>query len=239
MLGSSLGFSVQPGGSGWPWPRQLELLLNERAPDDEVWLVDNLCEVASTTDDLERMLARVLQLQPDVVVLQYGRGEALLRPCSRRTWRRNGWQPVTRSPLEARLRRRLLRTVIRTRRALGLVRPWVPLRRFEQTFDRALTFMQQELASAIVVLGSTPVSDLQERRAPGSRASVARHETAMRTVVDRHGVAWVPFEDVLAVDPEVADGDVLAPDGLHFSIEAHTALAQVVVEHVARIAPRT
>jgi lysophospholipase L1-like esterase len=229
VLGSSIGVVARPQGT--PYPSLLERLLNERS-DGELWMIDNLCEIAGIADDLDRLLAAPIALRPDVVVLHYGHVEALRRPHSRRMWR---WAKVARADLYPR-RRRVRKIVFRRysslRRRLGLCSQWTPLPRFERVLDRALAQLRKDTAARLILIEATPPTPRIERYAPGAAQELERYNGVLRRLAAAHGAELVTTEDVRQRDPELRDPEVMTPDGSHYSPRTHAAVAVELAERI-------
>jgi hypothetical protein len=224
VLSSSIGLVVRPPGAGVTYPRLLERALNE-APGTELWLVENLSEVAAIVDDLGGLVRRVTALQPDVIVLQYGRVEALRRPHSRAFWLRTYLRRPDLSAREQLVRTFVNRPYSALRHHLHLRRQWSPLPRFERILDRGLTFLGEETQAALFVLEATPVTPRVEQYGPGSIAALAGYNEVLHRLAARHGAELVTLADLHRRDPELVDLDRLTPDGTHFSAQAHVAVA--------------
>lgn len=236
VLGSSISCLVRPSGQGLPYPAVLENLLNQ--DDSELWLVENLSEVAGTAEQMLPKLAHLVNIQPDVIILHYGHVEAIRRPHSRRMWLwthlyRPGANPVSR---QIRIYWGLL--YASARRQLGWTRQWVRLPRFKRILNECLGYLRRETSAELFLIQANPWNGSIETYGPGSYGEIEKYNDAMRECAKRYSADFVSIQELTGEEPFRCTLDQLIPDGTHFSAEAHSLLAELLLHRIMAVSRR-
>lgn len=231
VLGSSISCLVRPSGQGSPYPKVLENLLNQK--DSELWLVENLSEVSGTAEQMLPKLAHLVNIQPDVIIIHYGYVEAIRRPHSRRMWLwthlyRPGANPAGR---QIRIYWGLL--YASARRKLGLTRQWVRLLRFKRLLNECLAYLRRETSAEVFLVEANPWNESIETYGPGSHGEIEKYNDAMRECAKRYSADFVSIQELTYGEPFRRTLDQLIPDGTHFSAEAHSLLANLLLKRIS------
>jgi lysophospholipase L1-like esterase len=89
----------------------------------------------------------------------------------------------------------------------------------------SLDYLRKETTASVVVVEANPGNSKIETWGPGSMDAIARCNAMMRRVAGESGAQWLDLESALGIPI----GDA-APDGTHFTAEAHAALADGLVK---------
>lgn len=225
VLGSSISMLVRPAGAGQPYPRILEQILNSRR--DEIWLVQNLSDIAATVADVAVVARQLVAERPDYVVLQFGHVEAVLRPASRRAWQR----AFLRSPglsHQAQRRRRVWAWYSEARRRIGLRQQWIDAGTFERLLNGLVAYLQEEAGSSVILVEAPPGDDRLERYGKGSLAEISRFNKLIDAVARDRDAVLVRMEELTA-GTELAN---IVTDGTHLSAAGHTRLGELIAERI-------
>lgn len=232
VLGSSISMLVRPDGSGDPYPRVLERILN--CAGDDLWLIENQSEIAATVDSISTHLAtRIVAAQPDVTILHYGHVEAIRRPHSKRMWLWTHLYVPGMTP-RARKVRIIGRWYAAARRRLGLTQQWVPLSRFHHALSEGIEYLQRNTSKTIILIEANPWNESIEAYGPGTNGQIEKYNAAMREIATSHGIELLELSELSAADPFHRPVQDFIPDGTHFSGEGHRLLAQVLADRISR-----
>jgi lysophospholipase L1-like esterase len=184
-------------------------------------------------------LTTVARDRPDVVVLQFGLGEAFPRIFPRRLimhllgvrrhssrirdkyWRRTRAILLAIHGIERRIDARL---------PVGWSR--MPVRRFESELDLLCQRIREQSGSRLVLMTAYPPTAPTPFLTPKLLRRVDAMNAAILRVAATHGATVFPLDDVVA-----AHGAGL-PDGLHMSVDTHRVVGEELASCLVRVALR-
>lgn len=184
--------------------------------------------------------APLSQTRPDVVVLQFGLGEAFPRVFPRRLImhllgpRRHSSR--VRDAYWRRARRVLMAIHSIERRVdahlpLGWSR--IPAPRFEAELGALCTRIREQVGSRIVLMTAYPAAPPTPFLNPQLLRRVDLMNAAILRVAAAQGATVFPLDDIVA-----AQGPQALPDGLHMSVDVHRVVGEQLAECLVRVALR-
>lgn len=184
-------------------------------------------------------LTTVPQLRPDVVVLQFGLGEAFPRIFPRRlVMHLLGMRRHSSRLRDAywRQAKRVLMTLHAIERRVDAHLPlrWsrMPARRFESELDLLCQRIREQSGSRIVLMTAYPATPPTPFLTPKLLARVDAANAAILRVAAAQGATVFPLDDI------VASYGAGLPDGLHMSVELHRIVGEELAKCLARTAVR-
>ncbi|MBV9097784.1 MAG: SGNH/GDSL hydrolase family protein [Frankiaceae bacterium] len=175
--------------------------------------------------------------RPDVVVLQFGLGEAFPRIVPRALTMFLLGQRRHSSRVRDRLwrhARRALMTIHSIERTVDAHLPlsWsrMPVRRFESELNFLCTRIREQVGSRLVLMTAYPATPPTPFLTPKLLRRVDAVNAAILRVAAAQNATVFPLDDIVA-----AQGPGALPDGLHMTVDIH----RVVGEHLAECLVRT
>lgn len=234
ILGNSVGFKIRPPRNGPGEVTYSEIL--EKAGHN----VRNVSRAGVTLGEAFGLLDEdVLTFFPDVVIVHHG----VVEVCQRRTVRSWNNAAIPNVYLNSVFRRRhqfndagfkianvFWRSLNWATRvvaaAIGLKWQWQAPRLFVETLKATCHLILKETSASILVLGITPCSSRVQRILPGSAEAIVETNRLLRQLCEELGprVRFVETETWMSE----ADLPRLSPDGIHFSAEGHSVMAQKI-----------
>jgi lysophospholipase L1-like esterase len=180
------------------------------------------------------------QTRPDVVVLQFGLGEAFPRVVPRALiMHLLGVERHSSRVRDAYWRRAksALMTIHRMERRVDPHLPvnWsrTPVPRFESELDALCTRIREQVGSRLVLMTAYPATPPTPFLNPTLLRRVDLLNAAILRVAAARNATVFPLDDIVA-----AQGPDALPDGLHMSVDVHRVVGEQLAECLARVALR-
>jgi hypothetical protein len=239
VVGSSVGYFVRPPGADRTEGCYAEVATDMLCAGGIPTQVSNQSYwLGEVHDAFHHIEARVLATSPDVVVVNFGWMECQpkLFPTAMLRWLttyRPRLNPRT-VPYRRKAVRRLSRmykryTPIVARRWSGMPSR-MPPQRFEQEMTRYIDVVRKELRSLVLVMNVNPTTDRIAEVLPTVHDRAKQYSDIVERVVARAG------DGVRLIDTRSLVEDLgcekLIPDGIHYSVEGHRLVADLVVAEI-------
>lgn len=240
IFGASVTLLVTgPRPDGGPYLTYPAVLARQDVDGQRFDVADDSRIYGLVNDFVSVGLTTVAQRRPDVVVLQFGLGEAFPRVFPRRlVMHLLGVRRHSSRIRDAYWRRakKVLMTLHRIERRIDPHLPlaWsrIPFRRFESELDLLCQRIREQSGSRIVLMTAYPAAPPTPFLNPKLLRRVDLMNAAILRVAAAQGATVFPLDDIVAAQ------DGALPDGLHMSVDVHRVVGEQLAECLVRVALR-
>lgn len=239
IIANSVGYFVRPPGADrdeGPYAERLTALLADAGVP--VAMTNRSRWFEEIDDAFNKIEDDVFAFAPDVVVLNFGWVECQpkLFPTATIEWLTT-YRPNL-NPATFRLRHTAVRLIGRMYKALT---PWAATRwhlpsrmreqHFEAELERYIHTVRREVRSLVLVLNVNPPTARIEEVLPGVGDRATRFSSIIERVVTDFDDRQVRLVDARSLVLDKGSESVL-PDGIHYNVDGHGFVAELLAEHV-------